>query len=201
MRKETGFFVEGIPEIGAFGKRIDGFFRTGEKVPAAGSLGTAKMSHGHFFFLSGHLRSLAWVKADEDNFVIPTGIEGKHAKGADYSLLDLIAKHGATVVNERQDDGPLMEIIAELDSAARFVAECEIQRQPRIELRLETDVSEHRRHILRRGTGAIRHSLCACRAGAQQQRKNRINRTLAPHGLIFSSLPAAQLQPAILSSQ
>src|SRR5579859_371828 len=170
-------------------------------MPAAGGLRTAKMSHGHFFFLGRHLRSLARVKADKNNFVIPAGIKRKHAEGADYSLLDLIAKHGATVVNERQEDRPLMEIITELDSAARLVAESEIQRKTRIELRIETYVSEHRRHVLRRRTGAIRHSLCARRARAQQQRKNSKNGTHAPHGLIFSSLPAAQARPAILSSQ
>jgi trehalose-6-phosphatase len=63
-------------------------------------------------------------------------------------LLGLIAEHGTTVVNERENDWPLREKVAKLDVAARFIAESKIERQTRIELGLEADVAESSRHVL-----------------------------------------------------
>src|SRR5258706_16362330 len=63
-------------------------------MPAGIRFRAAEMSQRLLFLFRGHLRSLACVKADENNFVVAAGIEAEHAESADDALLDLIAKHG-----------------------------------------------------------------------------------------------------------
>jgi len=102
--EEIVFGIEGETEISGFGGGFDGFLRAGEKMPAGIRLRAAESERAAFLFLFGsHLRRFAGIKADENNFVVAPGIEGKHAQDTDDALLDLIAKHGAAVVDESED--------------------------------------------------------------------------------------------------
>src|SRR5260370_14020670 len=138
MREEISLFVEGIAEIRRLGQRLDGLLRTRKEVPARGRLRAAEMGHRRFFFLSGHVRSLARIKTHEDHLIIAARIKGEHAKRADNALFHLIAEHGAAVINERKHDRLLLEIIAELNVAANLIAKGQVKRQPGVELGLET---------------------------------------------------------------
>src|SRR5271169_2885935 len=136
-------------------------------MPAASRFGAAEMRHGRFFFLGGHVRTLARIEADENDLVVAAGIEGEHTQGADDALLGLVAEHGATVVHEREEYWLLREILAEHDIAASLIAERKIERQMRVERRFESNVLQHGRYVLCRGTCTVRHSLSACSAGAK----------------------------------
>jgi len=113
-----------------------------------------------FFSFRSHLRRLAGIEADKNDFVVAAGIEGEHAQDADNALFDLIAKHGATVIDESEDHRLLLpEIIAELDAAAGFVAEWEIQRHRPVERRLEAHVLQSPWHGRSRRAGVAGDSL------------------------------------------
>src|SRR5438094_9506670 len=98
-------------------------------MPAGIGFRTAEMSERLLFLFGGHLRSFAGIEADKNNFIIATGIEREHSQHADHTLFDLIAKHGAAVINEGQDHRLLLlEIVPELNAAAGLVTEGEVQR-------------------------------------------------------------------------
>src|SRR6266478_3000060 len=131
-------------------------------MPAGIRFRAAEMSQRLLFLFRGHLRGLAGVKADENDVVVTAGIEAEHAKSADNALLDLIAKHGAAVVDKGEDHRLLLaEIVAELNGAAGFVAEREIQRHWRVERRLEADVLQNPRHGRSRWAGVVGNGLGA----------------------------------------
>src|SRR2546430_16946324 len=116
-------------------------------MPAGIGFRAAEMSHGLLFLFGGHTRSFARIEADKNNFVIAPRIEAEHAQHADNALLNLIAEHGTSVVNEGEDDRFLLtEIVAKSNAAAGFVAEREVQRHLPIERRLEPDVLQNRGH-------------------------------------------------------
>src|SRR5213594_2947911 len=77
------------------------------------SVSGRQMSERLLFLFGGHLRSFAGIEADKNNFIIATGIEREHSQHADHTLFDLIAKHGAAVINEGQDHRLLLlEIVS-----------------------------------------------------------------------------------------
>src|SRR5260370_6826678 len=87
------------------------------------------------FLFRSHLRRLAGIEADENNFIVAPGIEGQHAQHTDDALLDLVAEHGAAVIDEGEDHWLLPKIIAQLNAAAGFVKEREVQRHRSVERR------------------------------------------------------------------
>src|SRR5258708_39615021 len=109
-------------------------------MPAGIRFRAAEMSKRFLFLFCSHVRSLAGIEADENNFVVAPRIEREHAQYADDALFDLIAKHGTTVVNEGENHRPLPEILAESNLTAGFVAESEVQGHLAIERRFGSGV-------------------------------------------------------------
>src|SRR5258708_20840628 len=127
--------MEGEAKVRVLGRGLNGFLRAGEKMPAGIRFRAAEMNQRLLFLFSSHLRRLAGIEADENNFVVAPGIEREHTQHADDALFDLIAKHGAAVVDESEDHRLLPEILAKLNAAAGFVAEREVQRHWPVERR------------------------------------------------------------------
>src|SRR5689334_2610848 len=113
-------------------------------MPAGIGFRAAEMSQGLLFLFCGHLRCLAGIEAHKNNFVISPGIETEHAQHADDALLDLIAKHRATVIDESENYRFLAEVVAELNIAAGFVAEGKVQRHLPVKRRFEPYVLQNR---------------------------------------------------------
>src|SRR6266852_5419481 len=107
---------------------------------ARGGFGTPVVRHGRFFFPRGHLWGFAGIEADEDHLVVAPGVKGKHFQRAHDTLLDLIAKHGATVIDQREQDGLVAEIVAKANLAAGLIPEAKIERQLSIQRRLKAYV-------------------------------------------------------------
>src|SRR5438128_5215420 len=144
MSKQIVFGVEGETEVRGLGCGLDGFLRAGKEMPAGIRLRAAEMSQSLLFLFCGHLRSFAGIKADENDIVVAAGVEGKHAQHANNALLDLIAKHGAAVVDKGENHRLLpFEIAAELNGAAGFVAESEVQRHLPVQRRFESDIAQN----------------------------------------------------------
>src|SRR4029077_7125292 len=142
-------------------------------MPAGIRFGAAEMSQRLLLLFRGHLRRLAGVKADENNFVVAAGIEADHPERADDALFDLIAKHGTTVINEGEDHRLLLpEVVAQLDAAAGFVAERKIQRHWRVKCRLESHVSQRQWH----GRGGLA-SIAGDGLRAQSERREEERRS------------------------
>src|SRR5207302_6800940 len=104
------------------------------------------MSERLLFLFGGHLRSFAGIEADKNNFIIATGIEREHSQHADHTLFDLIAKHGAAVIDEGENYRFLAEVVAELNAAAGLVTEGEVQRHLPVKRRFEPHVLQNRGH-------------------------------------------------------
>src|ERR1700674_1796030 len=198
MCEKVGLFVEGEAEIRAPGQRVDGIFRAREEVPARSRFRTPEMGHRRFFFLKGHIGSLARIKAYENDLVIAARIEGKHAQRPNHALLHLIAEHGTAVVHERKDDRLLSEIFAELNTPAGLVAKGEVELQLRVEPGLETDILQREGQGTRSRSGIVRDCLRA-NYGRKQQRGDSGDGAKPVHMLTFSFPPAGPSQPAILS--
>src|SRR6266446_5796663 len=115
---------------------------------------TAEAGQGFLLLFGGHLRSFAGIETDKDNFVVTPGIEREHSQHADHALFNLIAKHRAAVVDEGKDNGLLPEIHTQLNIAAGFVAESQVQRHLTVERWLESHVSQSRGHGCSRGADA-----------------------------------------------
>src|SRR5260370_17171311 len=144
------------------------------------------MNEGFLFLFRGHLGGFAGIEADENNFVVAPGIEGEHAERADDTLLDLIAQHGAAVVDEREDHRLLVsEIVAELNAAAGFVAEREVHRHWPVERRLESHVLQSPRHSGSRWADVGGDSLRAQKPRPQQKRWNPDDMANFFHFLFF----------------
>src|SRR5207302_10893986 len=87
------------------------------------------MSERLLFLFDGHLRSFAGIEADKNNFIIATGIERAHSQHADHTLFDLLAKHGAAVIDEGHDHPLLLsEIVPTLNAAAGLVTDGPVPR-------------------------------------------------------------------------
>ena len=67
VSEEIVLGIEGETEVRGFGRGFDGFFRTGEEMPAGIGFRTAEMSQRFLFLFGGHVRSLAGIEADENN--------------------------------------------------------------------------------------------------------------------------------------
>src|SRR5467141_4599346 len=116
-------------------------------MPAGIGFRAAEMSQRLLFLFGSHFRRLTRIEADENNFVVSPGIEREHSQHADDALFDLIAKHGAAVIDEGEDHWLLLpEIVAKLNAAASFVTEGEVERHWTVERRLEPDVLQNRGH-------------------------------------------------------
>src|SRR5205814_3561484 len=70
VSEEIVLGIEGETEIRGFRRGLHGFSRTGEEMPAGIGFGAAEMSQRLLFLLGGHLRRLAGIEADENNFVV-----------------------------------------------------------------------------------------------------------------------------------
>src|SRR5215470_2349556 len=109
-------------------------------MPPGNRLRAVEADKGSVLFLGSHLRRIARIEADENHFVVAAGIEGKHAQSAHHTHLNLVAQHGATVINEGQDDGLPSEKLAKLNVTAGFIAKMQIEGHLAVERRLEADI-------------------------------------------------------------
>ncbi len=130
-------------------------------MPAGIRFRAAEMSQRFLFLFRRHLRSLAGIEADENDIVVAAGIKREHAQDANDALFDLIAEHGAAIVDKSEDHRFLAEVIAEPDAAAGFVAEGEVQRHLPVKRRFETHVAQSGRHGRSRRTGVAWNHLSA----------------------------------------
>ena len=115
-------------------------------MPARFGFAAAKAGECGFLFLRGPFRRITRIKTDEDHFVVAAGVEGKHAQRANHTLLHLIAEHGAAVIDERQDHGLPVKVVAKLDAAAGFVLERNVKGHLAAELGLEAHVLQSAGH-------------------------------------------------------
>ncbi len=198
VSEEIGLGIEGKTKVRGPGRGFNGFLRAGEEMPAGIRLRTAEMNQRLLFLLHSHFRRLAGIEADENYFVVAPGIEREHAQHADDALLDLIAKHGASVIDEGEDHRLLPEILAELNAAAGFVAEREVQRHWPVERRLESYVLQSRRHGRSRWADVARNRLRAQRARRQQKRRKSTDMAKFIHFVLSFSPPPAQAPRANL---
>src|SRR5437879_190743 len=65
VSEDVVLLVEGVAEIRGRGQRVDRIFFSSQEMPASNGFRTAVLRHSRSLFLSGHVRSLARVKADE----------------------------------------------------------------------------------------------------------------------------------------
>src|ERR1700686_61582 len=177
--------VEGVAEIGGFGGGVDAFFRAGQKMPAGGSFWAPKMRQRGILFLRGHVRGLAWVKADEDHFIIATRCKGQHAQRPYDALFHLITQYRAAVINKSQNHRLLLEIIAQPYVGAVFVDKRQIERDLRVKLRIKSDVLQLSRHGRGINADIAGNRLAARKANADQQYGNRRDGACSIHESLF----------------
>src|SRR6202165_6263580 len=161
----------------------------GAQMPSGTRFRTTEMIQRLLFLFCSHFRRLARIKAHENNFIVAPGIEGEHAQYADDALLDLIAKHRAVVIDECEDHRLLPEILAELNAAAGFVAEGEVQRHWPVERGLESHVLQNRRHGRSRRADVAGDGLRMQGARPQEKRGNPEDTEGFLHFATFSSTP------------
>src|SRR5713226_9163 len=113
-------------------------------MPAGFRFRTAEMSQRLLFLFCRHFRSLAGIEADENDIIVAAGIKREHAQNANDALLDLLAKHGAAIVDESEDHRFLAEIITKLDAAPGFVAKGKVQGHLPVEQWFESHVPQSR---------------------------------------------------------
>src|SRR2546425_7489980 len=118
VSEQTGLRIEGQTEICGLGRRVNRFLRAGEEMPTGIRFRSAEAGQGFLLLFRSHLRSFAGIETDEDNFVVTPGIEREHSQHADHALFNLIAKHGAAVVDEGKRSE---EHTSELQSLAYLV--------------------------------------------------------------------------------
>src|SRR4030088_1606563 len=70
VSEEVVRFVKGVTEICRGGQRVNALLFSGEKMPSGRSLGAAVARQGSLFFLGGHKRSFARIKAGKHRFVV-----------------------------------------------------------------------------------------------------------------------------------
>src|SRR5580700_3833179 len=162
-------------------------------MPAAGSCRAVEMSEDVFLFFRRHIGGFARIKTDEDHVVVAARRERKHAQRADDALFHLIAKHGAAVIDERQNNRTAVaKIVVELDALAGLVDERHVQRDLPVERRFKTNIAQRRRHIRGSLSDTTRNGLRAEGAGSEkEQHSGRKQLARMSHALnSFSPYPA-----------
>src|SRR6185369_3613423 len=96
----------------------------------------------NLFLLCRELAGLARVEADGDDVKLFSDLEREYTKRRHHAVEYLRAKHRAVVVDERQDDGLVSEVLAEFYLLPALVAEDEIEGQLLIEFLFDTDVAQ-----------------------------------------------------------
>src|SRR5438445_6168510 len=133
--------VPDVAEARRFGEPIDRRLPTGEEVPAsrgAGALVAVEIRR----LLRGSKRwLLTWIEADDDHVEIAAGVERQELERARQAVEHLRAQHRAVVVDERKDDRPRAEVLAETHGAALFVGERDVERYFPIEILIEADLA------------------------------------------------------------
>src|SRR6266702_1801866 len=115
-------------------------------MPAGNRLRAAEADEGSVLFLGSYLRSIARIEADENDLVVAARIEGKHAQNAHHTHLNLVAQHGAMVINEGEDHGLPTEELAKLNVTAGFIAKMQTERHLAVERRFEAYILQDGRH-------------------------------------------------------
>jgi hypothetical protein len=87
------------------------------------------------------------VEADGHNLEILSGLQRQDAERARQAVDHLRAEHRAVVVSEDEDHRPLAEVVAEPHGRAAFVAEDDVERHVLIEVLIEPDLAQRRRHL------------------------------------------------------
>src|SRR5678816_1983087 len=80
------------------------------------------------FFGCRQCRSLTAVETDCDNFKFLTGFKRHDSEGAGHPVQNLITKHRALVVNQRQHDRFRAKVVTQLYDLVSFVAKLERER-------------------------------------------------------------------------
>src|SRR2546425_4229981 len=171
MGEEARLFIERVAEVRGTRQSVNRVFLPRQEMPACRGFRPRKGRHGRLLFLQSHVRSLTGIETHEDDFVLAAGVEGDHFQGAHKALLHFVAKHGAAVINEGDNDRLAAEVASQKDLSPNFIAKRDVQRQLRIQLRIEADVPQLWRQTGHRG--AIGRRLCAGRCRAKQHRGHR----------------------------
>src|SRR5919206_2357119 len=86
------------------------------------------------FLLCCECVCLAWIEADCDHFIFFADLKRQHAKRSDHTVEYLRAEHRARVVDEREHDWFLAEVLAKFYLLTAFITKSQIKRQLLIEL-------------------------------------------------------------------
>src|SRR5215213_344827 len=145
MRKLFGRFVVVIAKAGGVSQLRDVFRVACQKVPAVGGVRAHLLRQVidiNFFLLGCEFACLARVEADCDDVKLFTDLKRQYTKRRHHSVEYLRAKHRTVVIDERQDDGLMSEVLAEFYLLPAFVTEDEIERQLLIEFLFDTYVTQ-----------------------------------------------------------
>ena len=134
--------IPGVTETRRFREALDVRLRSGQKVPALRNRRLARPLDVVRLLLECQRRRLARIDADADDLEIFAGIFRQHAERRRQAAEALQAQHRAAVVDERQHDGPLAEVVANLHRAAVLVRELDVERQHLIQVLIEPDVAQ-----------------------------------------------------------
>src|SRR6185503_10407492 len=84
----------------------------------------------------------ARIETNSNDVKFFSNLKRQDAKRRDHAVENLRAEHRAIVIDERENDGLLSEILAEFYFLPTFIAKDEIERQLLIELLFETDFTQ-----------------------------------------------------------
>src|SRR5262245_30114235 len=87
--------------------------------------------------LRGKFGCLARVETDGDYFEVPSDVELQHVESACQPIQNLVAKHRAVVIHERDNQRLLTEIVAVPYSLSVFILKQEIKGHLLIELLID----------------------------------------------------------------
>src|SRR5439155_14919762 len=129
-----------VAEARRFGEPIDRRLPTGEEVPASRGAGPLVAVEIRRLLRGSKRRLLPWIEADDDHVEIAAWVERQELECARQAVEHLRAQHRAVVVDERKDDRPRAEIVAETHGAAVFLGEQDVKWHLPIEILIEADL-------------------------------------------------------------
>jgi hypothetical protein len=104
------------------------------------------------FQVAGFLRRgaggrVARVDADGDDLEVGAGLQGQNVQRTRQAVDRQRAQHRAVVVREHQHHRPLAKIVAEAHRAPGLVAQRRVERQPFVEVLVESDLTQRLRQL------------------------------------------------------
>ena len=125
-------------------------------MPAGGGLGPAVALQRGALGGGRHRRGLVRVEAHHHHLELLAGVEVHALEAAGEPVEGERAEHRAAEVDQRQDDRPLAEVVADAHGASVLVAEQQVRGHPLADPLIETELLEGAGHAALEALGGGR---------------------------------------------